>query len=885
MNELKQILMEELNMSEEMAERYSRIEAASNLVIMLLQAEPSLSPFEIEDILIQNNLTKKETIDLIYLSNLYNIKIRSFVNKTNIPSILSFLKKLNDKTKILSQYIFSTNINRLDEIKTLIELGMPQKFLKILLDENTNIYSVIDFLMHVYSSKNISQEKILQVLHLMINNDFFNYIDFYNYLIRIPDLNVKFLYNNISVFDKISKYQVDNYFERQKDLELFLKIYQSINLTMHDKLKLFSTYKRYNIIFNENKLLNILENLKESSNKIFILQCIISGKATLDDVIKINKEYSPLDAYGFFELLSNNLDFINFDKMYKRLKYYENQGVGMNFLGIHPALFGSNIDLIKKFIEYKHESPDNEYYYQYHYAIFSVFRDRSEEWINKFNGNIHDAGQIVDSITAKMNISDAFFKLREFLFKYINNKNNFYLEAIVSKWPKLPKELKNNGDFDEILNYLSQEYNQYGGDNLNKLAFLFDIQPEKYYKVRKIYEDSLDVPLPQWAQIDPIKQGKYIGYFLQREDARGLFIGNFTDCCQHIDGQGTLPAIHSQASPYGAVFIVEDNKNNILAQSWAWEAEGQVIFDNIEGNIVKSDNDKRKFIILNIYKKAADKMKEKTGLDIFVGYNNEYGMKEEDLSIFYEGEKKVEEPLDYIDIQEKYQMGYLYDPDSKFIRRLASLSNKMDKKASDLSDKLEKMIKTSGYQQSLIKTYFKNLLSDVARFGKDEALSPFKKYVNQQIDPELFSMALSRVKTVPEARNVLRGFYSNVDDLSDSHILKIWDDAKTQHFSKHAPNYNVPIATGIGVGATPYLTTAPSTLSNTLAVGAPVALTTPLLFKKPKQNIQNVNQNNLSYYLANAKTQQEAKNILLKLYPGINDDAVKKIWIQSKQIA
>lgn len=886
MNELIQILMKNFNISEELAEKYSLIEAHPSLIVMLLQADPSLSPVEVDTILTKKLLTKKQIQDLIYFSKLYNIDIRKFIDANQVYSIIDFIKTLNEKNKFLIKYIFSLNINILENLKILLDLDMPEYFLSLILKKHID-YPALIFLRHVYSNKNknITDDKIYQALDLIMNKDIINYILLYSYLRNIPDLDINFLYKNFQeVFGRITTYLIDIFFNTQKDLELFLQIYNRVKyiIPVNGVFSLFEIYKNKNKEFNPEEFIGaykliIDENDQMVNNFKEILRTILSEQSTPEDIEKIKKEYDEYDLNPILHLLSNNIYHLNFNKVYKRLKYYESENITIDLFDEYPGLFGLNIDLINKF--QRSEKRD-----LYEYRILTIFRERAGEWVQKFGGSVHDAGQFF-TFSPKES-ADVYFKLREFLFKYFKEKNSLYLTSIASHWKDLPFELKNRGDFDEILNYLIQKSHQNENDGFGKLAFLFNLEANKYDQARKIYEDSWNVDLPEWAQIEPVRKGKYTGYFLQRKDPRGLFIGNYTDCCQHIQGQAQLAAIHSQISPFGAVFVVEDNKNNILAQSWAWEAQGQVIFDNIEGNIVKSDNDERKFTIIEIYKEAANKMKEKTGIDIFIGYNNEHGMKEKDLLIFNKENKKSKIPSDYELVKEKYNLDHLYEPDSEFIRRLAELSNKMDRKSSDLSDKIENiMIKSAGYPQSLIKTYFKNLLSDAARFGENKALSPFKKYVNQQIDPELFSMALSRAKTVPEARDVLRGFYSNVDELSDYNVLRIWSDANVQHLSKYAPNYNIPLMMGTGVGASPYLTTAPSTLSNTLMAGGAAAVTAPMLFKKPRQVTPNTNQNNLSSLLAKAKTKEEAKNILVQIYPNINDSAVQQIWVHAKQMA
>jgi len=423
------------------------------------------------------------------------------------------------------------------------------------------------------------------------------------------------------------------------------------------------------------------------------------------------------------------------------------------------------------------------------------------------------------------------------------------------------------------------------------------IDEYEYSKYEDIYLKSQNIPLPDWTNIGEIKLYDYVGHFVPRSDVRTMFIGSdeYLLCCQKIGGAAEKSAIHSQSSPFGALFLVENmKKGTIIALSWVWSNGNTVVFDNIETKVMKegaSANDKIAAIILQIYQEAAKRMKGIKFNDggnvveeVLVG-SATYGIDQKYLKdlpdVKVDPEKIYPEDINYIYTDAKEERRKL----ANIYNRMIKLCNKVDIFASDISDKIENiMTKSAGYPQSLIKTYFTNLMSDVARFGKDKALSPFKRYVNQQIDPELFSMALSRARSGNEARDILRGFFSNVDELSDARVAQIWGDAVRQKTTKYLPNHNVPVMTGIGAGATPYLTTAPSTLSNTLMTGGAAAVIAPMLFKKPNQVIPNANQNNLSYLLANAKTKEDAKNILSQMYPNISDSAVYQIWGNAKQI-
>lgn len=56
---------------------------------------------------------------------------------------------------------------------------------------------------------------------------------------------------------------------------------------------------------------------------------------------------------------------------------------------------------------------------------------------------------------------------------------------------------------------------------------------------------------------------------LAKDDPRGLFLGEHTDCCQHPGGAGSTCAWHGVESDLGGFYVVE-RKGRIVAQSWAW---------------------------------------------------------------------------------------------------------------------------------------------------------------------------------------------------------------------------------------------------------------------------------------------------------------------------
>lgn len=73
-------------------------------------------------------------------------------------------------------------------------------------------------------------------------------------------------------------------------------------------------------------------------------------------------------------------------------------------------------------------------------------------------------------------------------------------------------------------------------------------------------------------------------YKLPDGDPRGLFLGEFTNCCQHFAGEGAECARHGFLFEDGGFYVVADRKKDaVVAQAWAWRGEkGELVFDSLE---------------------------------------------------------------------------------------------------------------------------------------------------------------------------------------------------------------------------------------------------------------------------------------------------------------
>lgn len=71
---------------------------------------------------------------------------------------------------------------------------------------------------------------------------------------------------------------------------------------------------------------------------------------------------------------------------------------------------------------------------------------------------------------------------------------------------------------------------------------------------------------------------------LAPDDPRGLLLGHYVDCCQHLVHQnGGSAAYHGFTSQNGAFYTLETKKGEIIGISWVWRGQdGALVFDSLE---------------------------------------------------------------------------------------------------------------------------------------------------------------------------------------------------------------------------------------------------------------------------------------------------------------
>jgi hypothetical protein len=231
-----------------------------------------------------------------------------------------------------------------------------------------------------------------------------------------------------------------------------------------------------------------------------------------------------------------------------------------------------------------------------------------KEGSNSFHNAVHQFGNILPEYSR-----NASKGMKEYFWQWVNKCDFDELVEVLKSWPELSPEetklspadlvrkivLQREGIQENAESPFLAEYLRWHGSESND---------QQYQALNNHFQASQAVPLPKWAQNVQVSavgpNGKlYYGHFLKREDVRGMFLGNYTSCCQHPGGAGEECAYHGQCSPYGAFFVVTDAGGRIIAQSWTWEsAEGDLTFDNIETRGLQG----REQVVMQLYEKAAE---------------------------------------------------------------------------------------------------------------------------------------------------------------------------------------------------------------------------------------------------------------------------------------
>ena len=165
-----------------------------------------------------------------------------------------------------------------------------------------------------------------------------------------------------------------------------------------------------------------------------------------------------------------------------------------------------------------------------------------------------------------------------------------------------------------------------GNEKVSQTAALMNYTQQQFETLQQIYnygKQRTFSSIPRIVSDSKIElpTGNYYYEMLRLDDPRAMSIGFETDCCQELGETAEICMEHSMVDKNGRVFIVTNDKGEVVAQSWVWRNKNVLCFDNIEvpdkkmwdNGIEKGHEDdgiRNQFTddVLDIYKIASKKL-------------------------------------------------------------------------------------------------------------------------------------------------------------------------------------------------------------------------------------------------------------------------------------
>ncbi len=167
-----------------------------------------------------------------------------------------------------------------------------------------------------------------------------------------------------------------------------------------------------------------------------------------------------------------------------------------------------------------------------------------------------------------------------------------------------------------------------GNEKVSQTAALMNYTQQQFETLQQIYnygKQRTFSSIPRIVSDSKIElpTGNYYYEILRLDDPRAMSIGFETDCCQELGETAEICMEHSMVDKNGRVFIITNDKGEVVAQSWVWRNKNVLCFDNIEvpdkkmwdNGIEKGHEDdgiRNQFTddVLDIYKMASKKLIE-----------------------------------------------------------------------------------------------------------------------------------------------------------------------------------------------------------------------------------------------------------------------------------
>ncbi len=256
----------------------------------------------------------------------------------------------------------------------------------------------------------------------------------------------------------------------------------------------------------------------------------------------------------------------------------------------------------------------------YHMAVWALrlaatFGNRWKQWLDKtIDKKLAQSERTIHDVLFFLPNKKVDKKLQDYLLKNANygvSKKIKQFECVIQNWEEILPEEWSLPILDLSANLRARcTYKGFKDKLFAAEAARWAIPSGQYPQIEKKYLDSLS--LPDFHPEKSYKEGKYVGYFLKRGDVRGLFLGGYTNCCQHPMGAGAAAAWYGQTKPNSGFYVIENTENNeIIAQSFVWTTTTGLVFDSIEAKGLKGE---REMVVVKMYEQASNDLVKKYGI-------------------------------------------------------------------------------------------------------------------------------------------------------------------------------------------------------------------------------------------------------------------------------
>ena len=160
-----------------------------------------------------------------------------------------------------------------------------------------------------------------------------------------------------------------------------------------------------------------------------------------------------------------------------------------------------------------------------------------------------------------------------------------YISSMQKQWEEI-KALNSNRvlTLDLAMSFVKlkkYENIQIGNERLATVSSIAGYDQKSFDTLQQIYNYGKSRTFSSIPRVHT-KNGKYTYEILRLDDPLAVAIGTLTDCCQELGNAAETSMEHSMVDKNGRVFVIKDEAENIVAQSWVWRNQNVLCFDNIE---------------------------------------------------------------------------------------------------------------------------------------------------------------------------------------------------------------------------------------------------------------------------------------------------------------